>query len=252
MSDSNIKAVVNCTSPTWGGALTASDYSMLEKSWIDRDLADQVLLRRVTSSEGAFIVGRRDNNSYGGIIFPYIWPGENHVRECWLRRDTPEIQYDSKGRPKEKNKYLGPPGRGNLLYFVPGTQKDLLHDIRVPVAITEGAKKTISLHRLSWHAIKNGDTPRFLPIGLAGVWNWRGTIGKAPAPNGSRRDVKGVIPDLERVSWAGRKVYVVYDSNVSTNPSVNAARQGLTSELRQRGSSVLWVTLPATDRRACD
>jgi hypothetical protein len=250
ISDSGIKAVVNCPVPTWGGALTAPDYSMLEKSWINRDLAGQALLRRVTSSDGAFIVGRRDNNSYGGIIFPYIWPGENHIREYWLRRDAPEIQYDSEGHPKEKNKYMGPPGRGNLVYFVPGTSKDLLHDTRVPIAITEGAKKTISLHRLSWYGIKNGDPPRYLPIGLAGVWNWMGVIGKGPGPDGSRRDEKGVIPDFERISWSGRPVYIVFDLNVNTNTSVNAARRKLSSELRRRGSVVLWVNLPATHRRA--
>src|ERR1022692_1861987 len=45
---------------------------------------------------------------------------------------------------------LGPPGRGNLLYFVPGTSTTLLSDTSVPIAITEGAKKTIALYRLSW------------------------------------------------------------------------------------------------------
>lgn len=236
---------VGSVSPSWGASLIDSDYSMLERSWIHKDLANQALLRRVTSSEGASIVGRRDNNSYGGIIFPYIWPGENHVRECWLRRDRPEIQYDGEGFPKEKNKYLGPPGRGNLLYVTPGTEAKLLNDVQVPVAITEGAKKAISLHRLSWYGLRDKGTPRFLPLGLAGVWNWTGIIGKTPGPDGSRRDVKGVISDVERISWMGRKVYVVYDSNVATNPSVDAARRGVTAELRRRGSSVLWVNLPA-------
>ncbi len=245
-------AAPGSVAPTWGSALIDSDYSMLEKSWINQALADQALLRRVPSNEGAFIVGRRDNNSYSGIIFPYLWPGENHVREYWLRRDRPEIQYDSEGHPKEKNKYLGPPGRGNLLYLVPGTRKELLHDVRVPVAITEGVKKAISLHRLSWYGINDGATPRFLPVGLAGVWNWRGVIGKTPGPDGSRRDVKGVIADFDRILWAGRKVYVVYDSNVNTNSIVNSARRGLTSELRRRGSSVLWVTLPVIGGRTRD
>jgi Domain of unknown function (DUF3854) len=249
VSDSPVQDIASCPSPTRGAPLIDSDYSMLGKSWIDKALADQALLRRVTSTEGALIVGRRDNDSYGGIIFPYIWPGENHVRECWLRRDRPEIQYDSEGHPKEKNKYLGPPGRGNLLYLMPGTRKELLYDAQVPVAITEGAKKTISLHRLSWYCTTDGGTPRFLPIGLAGVWNWKGVIGKAPGPDGSRRDVKGVIADFDRISWNGRKVYVVYDANVTTIPTVDAARRGLTSELRRRGGSVLWVNVPATDRR---
>ena len=124
-----------------GGQLAESDYLALERSWISRELADQAMLRRVLSFDGAEIVGRRNNGSYEGVIFPYIWPGETHVREYWLRRDRPEIERDSKGQPKEKDKYLGPPGRGSLLYITPATSPDLLNDVRVPVAITEGAKK---------------------------------------------------------------------------------------------------------------
>ncbi len=223
--------------PSWGGPLSEADYVRLQRSWIEPDLADQAMLRRVTSPDGASIIGQCDNGSYAGIIFPYIWPGENHIREYWLRRDQPEIQYDAGGRPKETNKYLGPPGRGNLLYVVPGTHVDLLHDLRVPVAITEGAKKTIALHRLSWHGRTEGtEVPRFFPVGLGGVWSFTGRIGKSVGPDGSRRDEKGWIPDLARLTWTGRRVYIPYDSNVHTNPQVAAARRASTGELTHRGS----------------
>jgi hypothetical protein len=228
-----------------GAPLTENDYSVLGKSWITRELADQAQLRRVTSPEGAVLVGRTDNGNCEGIVFPHIWPGESHVRERWLRRDRPEIGYNSQGQPKEKDKYLGPPGRGNLLYFFPGTPEELLQDVQVPVAITEGAKKTLALHRLSRHERLEIDQPRFLPVGLGGAWNWRGTIGKAEGSDGSRRDEKGPIPDLSRLAWSKRIVYVVYDANVHTNSSVSAARQGLTTELRRRGARVRWVNLPA-------
>lgn len=153
---------------SWGGPLNDTDYEKLARSWITRELADRALLRRVASSEGASIVGRRDNGKYAGLIFPYVWPGNEHAREYRLRRDHPDIQFDTKGQPKEKNKYLGPPGRGNLLYVVPGTRAELLYDPQVPVAITEGEKKTIALHRLSWHELQESSTslPRFLTIGL--------------------------------------------------------------------------------------
>ncbi len=196
------------------------------------------------SAEGAQITGRRDGGSYSGIVFPYVWPGEEFIREYWLRRDRPEIEYDSQGQPKEQNKYLGPPGRSNLLYLVPGTSQELLQDVGVPVVITEGAKKTLALYRLSLHDRPEAERPRFLPVGLGGVWNWRGTIGKTAGPDGSRRDEKGPIPDLSRLAWSERVVYVVFDANVHTNSSVAAARQGLTSELRRRRARVLWVSLP--------
>jgi hypothetical protein len=141
----------------------------------------------VTSPEGASIIGRRDNGSYEGIIFPYVWPGENHIREYWLRRDRPDIERTSDGRTKEKNKYLGPPGRNNLVYLAPGTQAELITNAQVPIAITEGAKKTLALYRLAHHGLDRGglEPPRFLPIGLAGVWSFLGKTGRLPGEDGS-------------------------------------------------------------------
>jgi len=233
--------------PSFGGPLTEADYNRLLGSWITPELANDALLRRVSSPEGAQIIGRRDNGSYSGIIFPYVWPGESRCREYWLRRDHPEIERDAQGNPKEKNKYLGPPGRGNLLYFVPGTPLSLLSDGNVPIAITEGAKKTIALHRLSLHEISDVARPRFLPVGLAGVWSFRGVVGKTEGPDGSRRDEKGPIPDLDHLSWEGRRVFIVYDVNVHINSKVAAARKTLTAELKKRAAQVLWVNLPSRE-----
>jgi len=232
-----------------GGPLREADYETLERSWISRGLADQALLRRVISVDGAQIVGRSDNGSYEGIVFPYVWPGEDHIREYWLRRDRPEIERDAEGKPKEKNKYLGPPGRGNRLYITPGTQPDLLNDVRVPIAITEGAKKTIALHRLAHYELGVAkDLPRFLTLGLGGVWSFKGTIGKTDGPDGSRRDERGLIADLHRLRWDGRRVYIVFDSNVHTNSKVAAARRQLTTELVRLGAEVYWVDLPRPDQ----
>jgi hypothetical protein len=239
--------------PSFGGPLTDSDYERLQASWITREFANQALLRRVSSAEGAQITGRKDNGSYEGILFPYVWPGEDRVREYRLRRDRPEIQFDSEGRRHEKNKYLAPPGRGSLLYCMPGTRSEPLADPHIPIAITEGEKKTIALHRLAWHEVgESVEIPRFLPVGLGGVWSFTGKIGKVVGSDGSPRDEKGLIPDLERVVWSRRRVYVVYDSNVHTNPKVAAARRALTGELSQRGAQVLWVNLPLPNEGSRD
>jgi hypothetical protein len=227
-----------------GESLSDADYIALDSSWITRDLADQAMLRRVSSAEGAEIVGRRDNGSYCGIVFVYVWPGEDRIREYWLRRDRPEVRYDAAGTPKEQNKYLGLPGRGNLLYITPKTPPELLTDVGVPIAITEGAKKTLALHRLSRHDVAPDELPRFLPIGLSGVWSFMGKIGKAPGPDGSPRDEKGLIADLRRLNCDGRRVYIVFDANVHTNPKVAAARRRLSIELTQLGAQVSLVNLP--------
>ncbi|MEI9814365.1 MAG: DUF3854 domain-containing protein [Acidobacteriota bacterium] len=105
----------------------------------------------------------------------------------------------------------------------------------------EGEKKALALWRLANHEAEH---PRFVPIAIAGVWNWRGTVGKTGGPNGERLDVKGPIPDLSRIVWSGRSVFIVFDTNAHKNQSVKAARAGISRELVTRGASVKLVSLP--------
>jgi hypothetical protein len=81
-------------------------------------------------------------------------------------------------------------------------------------------------------------------MALPGVWNWRGTIGKTGGPNGERLDIKGPIPDLSRIAWKNRTVYVVFDSNADTNENVGWARKGIARELASRSAKVQLVNLP--------
>src|SRR5262249_12431898 len=185
--------------------LTADDYSALEARWIDRALADLAGLRRVDSMTGGEIIGRKSGN-YAGILIPYFRPGEGRVREYRLRRDQPDLEYDSAGKLKSRQKYLSPPGRSNMLYLVPGIDPALLHNTALPIAITEGEFKTLALFRLANHRSPNG--ARFLPVGVSGVYNWRGTIAKTVGPDGSRLDVKGAIADLDWITWHDRYVVI--------------------------------------------
>src|SRR5689334_840158 len=59
-------------------------------------------------------------------------------REHRLRRDHPDLESDSAGNLKPRQKYLSPPGRSNMLYVVPGIDPGLLHDRNIPVVVTEG------------------------------------------------------------------------------------------------------------------
>jgi predicted P-loop ATPase len=215
--------------------LTEQDYANLEARWITPEFAARAQLRRVDSATGAATVGRKSGN-YAGMLIPYVQPGSERVREFRLRRDHPELEYDSAGNLKERNKYLSPPGRSNMLYIVPGTDPQVLQDPALPIVITEGEFKAIALCRAAEH--RAPDTPRFLPIGLPGVYNWRGTIGKAAGPDGSRTDVKGPIPDLDWITWSGRKVVIAYDSDVVAKESVRLARSALAAHLRGRGAVI--------------
>ena len=225
-------------------SLTNADLAALEReSWIDRSTAEQFGLRRVTSPEGAVIVGRTDREDYAGIVFPTYGPGEDAPKEYFLRRDHPPLE-DHHGTLKPRQKYLAPPGRGNRLLFGPGESADVLDDVSVPLWLLEGLKKTIAAWRLSRH----DDTDRrFLVCGLPGVWNWRGTIGKAPDATGARVDVKGVISDFDRIAWMERRVHILFDSDTATNSKVLAARDSLTRELKRRGAVVIAPDLPALE-----
>jgi hypothetical protein len=105
--------------------------------------------------------------------------------------------------------------------------------------MVEGEKKCLALHRLS---VESGE--RFLPIAIAGVWSFRGVVGKANDAKGARRDVKGTIPDFDRIVWKRRTVNILFDANVATNNSVKAARNALSKELTRRGAVPRFVELP--------
>jgi hypothetical protein len=82
-----------------------------------------------------------------------------------------------------------------MLYLVPGISPPFLRDPALPVIITEGEFKTLAPWRLAHH--RSTSRPQFVPLGVSGVYNWRGAIGKTVGPDGSRLGVKGAIPDLD-------------------------------------------------------
>jgi putative DNA primase/helicase len=228
-----------------GSALRASDLEQLARSGIDGALAKRALLRRVDSATGAQLICRNGSGDYAGIVFPYFRPGSDSVRDSRLRRDNPELEYRH-GELKPRGKYLSPPDRPPMLYFVPGTPLERFHDTTLPIIITEGEKKSLALEALAWHGLGDAaDRPRWIPIAIAGVWSWRGKTGRIPGAHGGFDKTVGPINDLELIAWQDRQVTVVFDANVSSNDSVAMARRLLAQELRTRGAHVLLVDLPA-------
>jgi predicted P-loop ATPase len=221
-----------------GGDLLPKDCATLAERWIDKPTAEAAFLRRVDEYEAREILGRDGGGRYEGIAIPEVWPGTDRVREFSIRRDYPEIE---KGKPKQK--YMRPPGRGNMLYFPPGVDPTLLTDASCALVLTEGPLKALALYRLSRHG-RESSLGRFLPAALPGVWNFRGVIGKKLASDGTRVDEKGAISDLARVQWQGRMVIIVFDADATTNDSVRAARATLTRELQSRGALVRWFQWP--------
>jgi predicted P-loop ATPase len=218
-----------------GHELTADDYVRLAARWITPEIALEQKLSRITSIEGCEMFGRKTGN-LAGVLIPNTDPwNERHVREYRLRLDHPRLERRADGTEHEGQKYLQPPGRPNLAYIPVGITPAMLDDVNVPILILEGEFKAMAALRCArWES----ESPRFVPVALAGVCNFRGTVGKTTGPDGDRRDVHGVIPDIERIPWKGRRVIIAYDSDAKTNPKVGAARSMLARELVERGAVV--------------
>ncbi len=233
---------------TWGGDLTEADYASLAARWITRELADQSGIRRVDSITGMGMFARKRGN-LAGLIIPNMAPWDSHPRNYRLRLDNPDLQYRSDGTVRETNKYLQPPEARNTIYFPIGVAESTLTDTTLPAIVTEGEFKAIALWRL---ATRDVVSPRFLPVSFNGVWSWRGIVGKHPGPNGDRRDVKGVIPDVDRITWKGRRVAIAFDADSEHNPAVRSARGALTSELIERGAVVGYLEWPIDEGKGID
>lgn len=227
--------------PSRGGPLSEGDFITLAASWITAEIADAAMLRRVDAIEGREVVGQKGNRDCAGILIPYYWPGEPQPFNYRVRRDNPEWTTGKDGKPKPDRKYLGAPNSANRLYIPPGVTPEQLRDLTIPIVIVEGEKKALALWRLANYETAQ---PRFIPIAIAGVWNWRGRVGKSNGPKGQRIDLTGPVADLGRIDWKGRETFILFDANVHTNDSVNWARKGITRVLATRSAEVQFVNLP--------
>jgi len=224
-----------------GSPLEPRDLAGLLARWITPEMAEQAGIRRVCSIDGAATVGRNGAGNWSGLLIPNILPGEDCVREFRLRRDHPDFEVRADGSKREIGKYQSPPGRANLLFFPVGVTPEMLTDVRLPVLITEGEFKSMALWRLAQFKT---EWPRFLPIGISGVWNWRGTVGKTYDATGVRVDEKGVISDFSRLLLEQRLVLTLFDSDIESKDEVRAAQAMLSKALRERHASVRQFNWP--------
>ena len=134
------------------------------------------------------------------------------------RPDTPRIV---KGKSL---KYETPSGSWMVL-DVPPAARQWLAEPTMPLFITEGVRKADS-------AVSNG----LCCIALLGVWNWRGT---------NEHGGKTALPDWEYIALNGRRVYIVFDSDVMLKTAVHGALARIKSFLEHRGAKVAVVYLPA-------
>lgn len=222
--------------------LTQTDYQLFERSYLRREDVIQARIYRVDHLTGMQIVGGRSGTNYAGWVAPNFWPGADRPRSYTLRLDAPPLEQQRDGSIKEKQKYRNELGRSNILYIPRGTPVEWLNDASIEVYITEGHKKALAL----WRFVKARRRPA-LCISLSGVWNWRGIVGKTNDATGARREVRGPIDDLDNITWAGRTVKIIFDTNAADNEQVNIARKMLAKELIARQAKVIVVDLPKVE-----
>ncbi|MDP9236716.1 MAG: DUF3854 domain-containing protein [Chloroflexota bacterium] len=133
------------------------------------------------------------------------------VASYQIRPDTPRVGTDGR-----LIKYETPRGSTMVLDVHPQARV-LLADPAIPLFITEGIKKGDAL-------VSKGACA----VALLGVWNWRGTN----EPGG-----KTALVDWEYVALNGRRVFIVFDSDVMTNPAVYSALSRLGEFLKARGAN---------------
>src|SRR5215211_728285 len=133
------------------------------------------------------------------------------------RPDEPRI---NKGKPV---KYETPAGSAMALDVHPFCREQL-SDLAVPLFVTEGIKKGDAL-------VSQG----LCVVALIGVWNWRGT---------NEHGGKTVLAEWEYVALNGRRVYVVFDSDIMEKQAVYAALRRLRELLRYRDADVRLIYLP--------
>jgi Domain of unknown function (DUF3854) len=199
-------------------ALSESHLAMLRASAI----GDEVIGGRgyETVAVGSHLkkLGFGDTQSRVPALLLPIHGVQGGIVNYQIRPDQPRIV---KGKAV---KYETP--RGSMMVMdVHPSVRHLLRDPAGPLFVTEGIKKGDAL------ASKGVCT-----VALLGVWNFRGT-----------NDLGGktALADWEYIALNGRRVYIVFDSDVMLKPEVHAALVRLKSFLEGRRAEIAIVYLPA-------
>jgi hypothetical protein len=161
-------------------------------------------------------LGRTDIDSSGFLL---KYPGNGAAT---IRLDTPHVNGDSKPQ-----KYLRRAGEPNSL-FNPGV--DLVQ--AKELWVVEGELKSLC------------GFAKGLPIvGLSGVYNWRtsGPEAELLADGEKLKDEEALLPELSQVDWSGKKINLLYDSDITPGHRAYDAFPRLAEQLYRLGAGEVWI-----------
>ena len=152
-------------------------------------------------------------NAYG-LLMPLH--GVGNPEAVQLRLDRPE---DLATPTRPAPKFLTPKGQANTVITSPLT-RDFVQQGAQSVIIAEGVTRVDALAGYGIPA-----------LGLAGIWNWRG----------SRRNTTLALGDWDDVAIKGNRFVLAPDGDVAHNPKVNSAVVRLKRWLLSRGAAAVHV-----------
>lgn len=159
----------------------------------------------------------------GGVKIPYFNTDGTQTKFWRYRYLEPTLNGFAKITDKKPMRYTQPRGTVPELYLPPLVDwAKIKDDVTISIVITEGELKAAC-------ACSKG-----IPtIGLGGVWCFK-----------SNRTGATLIEQFKEFVWTGRRVYICYDSDATTNPMVLQAENALAQELLQLGSVPHIIRLP--------
>lgn len=202
-------------------SLAESHLAMIRASAISEEVAQRRGYRSVTEIPELELLGFSPaQRRVPGLLVPI----RNIAGEVVLHTYRPDSPREQKRDGKVRIlKYEFPAGCRMHLDIPAGTA-EAVRDITRRLWIVEGSKKADAL-------VSVGE----VVVGLAGVWNWRGST----ATGG-----KATLPDWDSVPVNGREVVVGFDSDLATNRSVAQAADRLAAWLASRGARVTIARIP--------
>lgn len=153
------------------------------------------------------------------VEFPYF--DEEGTLISYIYKLIPSIA-DKQGK---EIRYLHAKDKPALPYILPAVW-DIKDKPHKPAWISEGVKKALALLQYERCC-----------IALPGAWNFKAGQNSEELDND-----KNLWAELEFFQWQGRTVYLAFDSDLWTNPSVRSALYELSCKLYERGGIVKIVT----------
>lgn len=137
------------------------------------------------------------------LTFPELF--ENKKSDYWTKRF----------KDRTEKKYIRPKDETSRLFRPLNLSPETLNNTENYIIITEGEKKSIK-------AVQEG----FNCIAVAGVWCFRG------------KTKDGLIPDMHKINWKKKTVYLCFDTDIKEKPQVKKALCAFVEQLQDLGAIV--------------